>query len=463
MRCDVHLHIKIPGRAAPLAGHAFALELDPLAIGDTGGEAGLDGAGAHRPPATGTHRAGVVDNQPAAPAGPARLGEGEAARVLAGLAGPFAGRADPRHRARLGPRAMTRLARPFPGEPQPDGDAIDGVTERRGRLGLHVGAAPWPGLPGRPLGAEHPTEKVTKPAAGAGVRSSPRPAEQVAEVEPAEPALGASATRRTEPAAEEGTGLVILLAPLLVGQHGVCLGDLLESLLRRRVALVRVRVVLAGELAVRLLDLSGASFVSCCIPPRSGRPRPGPASCCGPGSGRAVRAVPIVTGFRDRDPGRPEDPVAHPVTGLQDLDAGWLGNLRGVRVHEGLVHPWVEGLAGIPEALQAKLGRGRLQGLADRLDPAVQLAVFPGPADVVEDRHQSAEHVGQRLLAHRHPVPLDALAVVRVFRLYTLQVSSAFSEPVRCGAAIATAWTSRCRPVWAHRVRGGPVRPPRAR
>src|ERR1035437_9185974 len=41
----------------------------------------------------------------------------------------------------------------------------------------------------------------------------------------------------------------------LVGEHRVRLGDLLEALLSRGVALVRVRMVLAGQLAVRRLDL----------------------------------------------------------------------------------------------------------------------------------------------------------------------------------------------------------------
>ena len=51
-------------------------------------------------------------------------------------------------------------------------------------------------------------------------------------------------------AAEQRAGVVVLLAPLVVGQDVVGLGDLLEALLGRRVALVGVRVVLAGQLAV---------------------------------------------------------------------------------------------------------------------------------------------------------------------------------------------------------------------
>src|ERR1019366_7655031 len=115
MRGDVYPHIEVPGWPAPLAGRALALELDPLAVGDAGRDPGLDRPGAHRPPAPGAHRAGIVDHQPAAPAGPARLGESEAVQVLAGLPGSLAGRTGPRPCARLGPGSVTRLARPLPG------------------------------------------------------------------------------------------------------------------------------------------------------------------------------------------------------------------------------------------------------------------------------------------------------------------------------------------------------------
>jgi hypothetical protein len=61
--------------------------------------------------------------------------------------------------------------------------------------------------------------------------------------------------------------------------------------------------------------------------------------------------------------------------------------------------------------------------------------VLPGPADVVEDGHDPGEQIGERLLAHGHPVPLDALAVIRIFGLNALQVSSALREPVSQGAS----------------------------
>ena len=52
--------------------------------------------------------------------------------------------------------------------------------------------------------------------------------------------------------------LVVLFALLLVGEHVVCFRDFLELLLCCGVAGVQVRVVLAGELAVRLLDVAFA-------------------------------------------------------------------------------------------------------------------------------------------------------------------------------------------------------------
>ena len=55
--------------------------------------------------------------------------------------------------------------------------------------------------------------------------------------------------------------LVVLLALLGVGEHRVRLADLLELRLRLRIALVGVGVILAGELAVRLLQLGVADVL----------------------------------------------------------------------------------------------------------------------------------------------------------------------------------------------------------
>src|SRR5579859_7626536 len=200
-------------------------------------------------PTARTHRAGVVDHHAAAPAGAARLGQREPAEVLAVLAGSVTGRADPRHGARLGARAVTRLARALGGQPQRDGGAVDGLSERERGLRLDVGAAPRPWLRAT---AEHPAEEVAEPPA----RGAAAAAEQVAQVEGVS-ALAALPAWHPQPAAEQGACLVVLLAALVIRQDGVRLGDLLEAFLRRGVSLVRVRVVFPRQLAVGLLDLVG--------------------------------------------------------------------------------------------------------------------------------------------------------------------------------------------------------------
>src|SRR5206468_1520005 len=93
-------------------------------------------------------------------------------------------------------------------------------------------AARAPGLP------EQVTE-VKRLAAPAGEAAGP-----------AEAAGEAGAT----PAGEQPAGLVVLRPPLVVGQHVVGLGDLLEPGLGLRVVRVLVRVQVAGQLAVGLLD-----------------------------------------------------------------------------------------------------------------------------------------------------------------------------------------------------------------
>src|SRR6266566_762024 len=242
MRCDVDLHVQVAGRPATLARGALALEPDPLAILNACGDARLDRAGAHRTAAASTSRARVVHDEPAATAFPARLGDAETAEVPAGLAGSLTGRADPGHGARLRARAMAGGAGALAGEPQRNGDAVDCVAERQRRLGLHVGAAAGP-LLGAAAAAEHAAEQVAEPTAGS-LR-----AEQVAEIETAEAATR-TARRAEAVRAEQRPRLVVLLTPLLVGQHVVRLGDLLEALLRLAVPLVGIRMVLAGQFPV---------------------------------------------------------------------------------------------------------------------------------------------------------------------------------------------------------------------
>ena len=124
--------------------------------------------------------------------------------------------------------------------------ALHRLLERDVHLGLEVAAA---------LGRVAPARTAARAAAAA---------EQVGEdvgeaAEPAgagRPAGAASAPERARvEAAEDAAAGVVALALVGVGQDRVRLLHLLEALLRRLVAGVAVRVVLAGELAVGLLDL----------------------------------------------------------------------------------------------------------------------------------------------------------------------------------------------------------------
>src|SRR5262249_2007272 len=173
-----------------------------------------------------------------------------------GLAGAVAGGPPPGYGPRLCPGAVARRARSLTGQPQRHRGAIDGVVEGQRGLGLDVRPAARARLSaGAPPAAEHPAQQVAEPAAGAGGGSAGSGAsEQVAQVE-REAARAALPRRPETPGPEQGAGVVVLLAPLGVGQRVVRLGDLLEPLLRLGITLVRVGVVLAGELPVRLLDL----------------------------------------------------------------------------------------------------------------------------------------------------------------------------------------------------------------
>src|SRR5260221_931442 len=110
MASHVHPHVQVPRRPAALARRAFALQLDPLPVSNSGRDAGLDSPRAQRTSAAAAGGARVIDYQATATAGGARLGEREAAEIATGLAGALARRADPGHGASLGAGAAAHLA-----------------------------------------------------------------------------------------------------------------------------------------------------------------------------------------------------------------------------------------------------------------------------------------------------------------------------------------------------------------
>src|SRR5690606_30564576 len=254
---DVHDDVQVARRTAALARGALAAQPDALPVADARGNAHLHGPRGLGPAAALADVAGVLRDQPAALAVRARVGQGEAAPAAPrDLPGTDTGRAHARC-AVLVAGAGTGLAGLLRGHAQRDRRALDRLGEAEGDLGLDVLPAPRLGARGaRAAPVEQAAEDVTEAAAeaaGPGLAALGAP-EEVAQVEvegaAARPGAG------TEPAAaEQRAGLVVLLALLGVTEDVVRLGDLLEALLRLGVALVGVRVELAGELPVRLLDL----------------------------------------------------------------------------------------------------------------------------------------------------------------------------------------------------------------
>ena len=174
--------------------------------------------------------------------------------------------------ARLGARAAARRAGRVRGHGDRDLRALDRLVEGERDRRLEIA----PALRGRPRARAAPAAALVEdPREDVGERA------EVGARGAAGGAAGA-ARERVHPAA------VVPLALLRVRQDVVGLGDLLELLLGPRL-LVRVRVVLARELAVRLLDLL--------------RRRPScrrRASC----SGRARAPSPTPRRRRGRDAGR---------------------------------------------------------------------------------------------------------------------------------------------------------------
>ena len=188
-----------------------------------------------------TLRARLLDHGAVAATARARLRKREESLPLGDDAAAVALRADDRRRAGL--RARTAAIRARDG--QLDRDlrlgAAQRVLEREPHLGLDVGAA-------------HRLRRARTAARRRGFpkippRMSPRSTCQstLPKLTSPPPGPGAAAVRRAE--------AVVVLPLLLVGEDVVRGLHLLEALLRGLVAGVRVGVVLARELAVRLLDL----------------------------------------------------------------------------------------------------------------------------------------------------------------------------------------------------------------
>src|ERR1700758_4728552 len=98
---------------------------------------------------------------------------------------------------------------------------------------------------------------------------------------------------------------------------------------------------------------------------------------------------------------------------------------------------------------QAEPAERRLQRVGDRLEAAGQLPVLPRLVDSVEHGQQATERGRRGLLAHGGAVPVDALAVVGVFRLQSLQVGGPFGQlDLDAGGLLAVLDYLPCHHLW---------------
>jgi hypothetical protein len=98
--------------------------------------------------------------------------------------------------------------------------------------------------------------------------------------------------------------------------------------------------------------------------------------------------VAIAGGVDHGDARRPDDPVGRAVPRLEHHLHGRLGDVRGVRVHERLVHRGVERLPDLAVAHHAEPAEGALELLRDGDERSGEVTVLAGQLDVVQHRDE---------------------------------------------------------------------------
>src|SRR5581483_2879520 len=282
---DLHDDVEVAVGAAVPARLALALEPDARAVLRPGRHLDLVALRRALAPRAAAVAARLLDDDAVAAAARAGLGQREQAVAVGDDARAVALRAGDRPRPGLRAGAAADVAGRLRLDRHPHGDALERVVEREAHARLEVGAALRP----RPRRA----------AAAAAAEDAAQPAEQVGQVAEVD-VLDANVLEAAEgPGARPhpgGAEAVVLPALLGVGEQVVRRLDVLEPLFGLLVARVAVRVVLARELAVRLLDLvvgrrpcdaeRGVRILHRPTPPRP----PGPAAAHGrPGGSPSAR------------------------------------------------------------------------------------------------------------------------------------------------------------------------------
>src|SRR5829696_6049836 len=222
---------------------ALAGQPHAAAVADARGDVHAIALDLARAPGALTGGTRVPDLRAGAAAERAGLGNREEPLRLGLDPAPVAARAHGRHGARLRPGAMAGRA----GRRERDGHrhlrALHRLLERDVDLGLEVAAALGP-------------RRTARAAPTAGAEEIGQDVAEASEAAAAAPGPEATATAAArEAAAEDAAPGVVLLALIGVRQDRVGGLHLLEALLGVLVAVVRVRVILARQLAVGLLDL----------------------------------------------------------------------------------------------------------------------------------------------------------------------------------------------------------------
>ena len=383
-------HVEVAGRAAARAGLALAGEPDPRPVLDPGRDVDLVALGLLGQAGAAAGRAGVLDDLAGAAALRAGLADREEALALGVDAAAFAARAGDRAGARFGAAAVAGRAALGLRHGDADLGAVDRLVEAEADLGFEVAAAHLLRL--RPAAAAAAAEEV---------------GEDVAEVDAAEAAAGTAGPNGPPPPGPPPPKPpnippgVVLLALLGIGERVVGALDLLELLLRRRVVGVAVRVVLARQLPVRLLDLLlGGLLGDARAPCRARQPTaptrsPPPA----PAGSTARRA-----GSPSASPRRPS-PTRPPRRGCVESASCCFGiELLPLRIDRLDPVPR-QRVPQAPEDEQDAMGQPVL-GVPLRIQPSR----LKRPLQVVEHRHHLPKHLSlpasrRSLNLRRHPLP----------------------------------------------------------
>ena len=255
----MHDDEEVSGRPAALSGTTLALQSDSRAVLHACGNAGVHRSRADSTPRSPARGAGIVDEEASTTTRRAWLGESEAASVPRRLSGSIARRAYARNRPRLRTSPVTYRARCIATQAKRDGHPIECIVEGESQFTLEVLSAPRLTITPPTPSVEQSTEEVAESTAA--VTEEVLNVDVVLAAPETSGAAGtAEASTGESSSGEKGTSFVVFLALRRVGQNVVGLRDIFEAGLGCGVSGVFIRMVLASEGSVLLLQLVGTGI-----------------------------------------------------------------------------------------------------------------------------------------------------------------------------------------------------------